>query len=234
MLEALLLGLSLGVASSLHCVAMCGPLTAFVALDERGGTEPSRVVRYQLGRTAGYASLGALAGAVGGGLAALVSPWVESALSIALALALLVAALQLWPRDAKRVSLVQVGDRPRAPTLVERATRASAALLARTRRHPMALGLASALLPCGVLASGVLLAASTGTFVGGAVAMTGLAVASGVGIGIAGVALGRTRIVGTPALARVMAVTLALGAVVMLVRPAWAGGGEAETCCHPH
>ncbi len=231
MFAALLLGLSLGVTSAVHCVAMCGPLSAFVSIDPEGATDPSRVLRYQIGRTGGYAALGGVLGGLGGGIADVFAPWAETILSLVLGSALALAALQLWPRRGAP-ALVALAGGPRRATLRERLARASTALLGQTRRHPLALGAATALLPCGVLASGALLAASTGHAVTGAVAMTGLALASGLGIGVAGTALGRARVSASPVLARVMAVTLALGAVLLFVRPVLATP-EASSCCHP-
>jgi sulfite exporter TauE/SafE len=220
MIAALLLGLALGASSALHCVAMCGPLNAFVALDPSGATDPRRVVRYQLGRTLGYGGLGAAFGAAGGGLTGLVPSWAETLLSLVLALSLGVAAFQIWPRRSGGAGAVQLGRTPRAATMRERAARASAIVLGRVRRFPLALGMATALLPCGVIGAGALLAAGTGDAVSGALAMVGLALASGIGVGLAGLALGRTDVKGAPALARAMSLTLVLGALLLVSRTA--------------
>jgi sulfite exporter TauE/SafE len=233
MLSALMLGLALGASSALHCVAMCGPLVAFVALDPSGVTEPRRVVRYQLGRFVGYPVLGAAMGGLGAGLTAIVPTWSESLLSVALGLSLALAAYQLWPRSTPSPHLVVLGRSARAPNVRERAVQASAALLIRVRRAPFALGVLSALLPCGAIAAGALLAASTGHAVTGGLAMLGLAVASAIGVGTIGLALDRVDVLRSGALARVMAVTLALGAVVLCARPLMIDP-ETPTCCAAH
>lgn len=233
-LHALALGLALGVTSAVHCIAMCGPLTAFVALDADGATDPWRVVRYQLGRFVGYGTLGALLGGLGGTLAGISPPHADAFLSIALGLSLALAAYQLWPRSASPAAgLVSVTRAPRGPTFRERISRASASLLSVTRRAPFALGLATALLPCGVLGAAALLAASTGHALTGAAAMIGVATASALGIGTVGLALGRVRTGRSATLARVMAITLAIGAVVLFVRPTLFVSDVAGSC-HPH
>ena len=230
--SAALLGITLGFVSALHCIAMCGPLVAFVAIAPSGETEPGRVVRYQLGRVIGYAGLGAAAGAFGGALTQLVPAAGGTILSITLGIALVVVAAQLWPRAQRSEPLTALGRSPRAPSMRERATRGLASMFGRVRRAPMLFGALSALLPCGVIASGVLLAASTGSAALGAVAMGSLAITSGLVVGISGVGLGRVRIASSPVLARAMAITLVLGALVTVSRPLFVTpeGG----CCEAH
>lgn len=222
MLVAIVLGLTLGAGSSLHCVAMCGPLQAFAALDPAGASSPSRVLRYQLGRVLGYATLGTLAGALGGGVSELVPAWSEALLSVGLAFSLSLVALQLWPRARPSIPAAPttLGLGPRPPTLRERFARVTTALVSRARGTPLGLGLASALLPCGALAAGVLAAASTGGGATGALVMTAFAATSGLVVTVAGLALGRVSFVRSPALSRAMALTLALGALVLVLRPA--------------
>lgn len=230
-LSALLFGLALGATSAVHCVAMCGPLNAFVALDAEGSTDPMRVARYHAGRVLGYGALGAVLGGLGGSVTSIAPRSAETILSVVLAASLGLAARQIWPRTtvSPRVS---IGRAPRGATLLERATRAVAALLTRVRRLPFVLGTASALLPCGVIASGALLAAGTGHVVMGALAMAGLAITSGLGVGLAGAALGHTRVTRSTTLARAMAVTLVLGALVLVSRPVWIPIGGEPPACH--
>jgi len=234
MQQAFALGVTLGIASALHCVAMCGSLNAFVALAPDGATNPWRVAMYQLGRVGGYTTLGAILGAMGGTLAELVPPAAEALLSILLGLGLGLAAFQLWPRSETARPLVALGRSPSAPSLRDRLTRRFVAVLSQVRRAPLLLGALSALLPCGVIASGALLAASTGQALTGAAAMGGLAVTSGLAVAVAGMALGRVRIGTSKALARTMAITLALGAVVLCARPAWVTPDDPARCHSPH
>src|SRR6185369_5699938 len=97
-LSALLFGLALGATSALHCIAMCGPLNAFVALDARGATDPTRLARYHAGRVVGYGTLGAVLGGLGGSVTELVPRSAETILSVVLAASLALAARQIWPR----------------------------------------------------------------------------------------------------------------------------------------
>ncbi|ANH81325.1 hypothetical protein A8C56_10315 [Niabella ginsenosidivorans] len=66
MMEAVLIGMGLGMAGSLHCVGMCGPLALSLPLSHTGRI--GRVVSillYNLGRTATYFLLGTLLGLLG-------------------------------------------------------------------------------------------------------------------------------------------------------------------------
>src|SRR5687768_12214271 len=55
LIQPILLGAATGLASSMHCAAMCGPLAAS-ACSRR--SHRAALVRYQLGRTIGYAAAG--------------------------------------------------------------------------------------------------------------------------------------------------------------------------------
>ncbi|MFW6051691.1 MAG: sulfite exporter TauE/SafE family protein, partial [Myxococcota bacterium] len=87
-------GAAAGLASVPHCAAMCGPLAAYACARGGGRGAPAW---YQLGRTASYGALGALAGGLGhavtGGLSHAAVGWV---LSWAMAAALGLAAWRLW------------------------------------------------------------------------------------------------------------------------------------------
>ncbi|MFT4022604.1 MAG: sulfite exporter TauE/SafE family protein [Flavihumibacter sp.] len=69
MTSALLAGWGLGIAGSLHCVGMCGPLAVLAPVDQRSGFHMAlSMTAYQLGRTGMYALLGLLVGSFGRGL----------------------------------------------------------------------------------------------------------------------------------------------------------------------
>ena len=69
-MSALLAGWLLGIAGSLHCVGMCGPLAVLAPVDRRSSFHMIlSMTAYQLGRTAMYALLGLLIGLFGRGLA---------------------------------------------------------------------------------------------------------------------------------------------------------------------
>ena len=60
--------LSLGLASGLHCVQMCGPIVLTYSLSTPKGGALRAHFLYNSGRILTYALLGALAGAAGGGI----------------------------------------------------------------------------------------------------------------------------------------------------------------------
>ena len=154
-----------GLVTSLHCAGMCGPLAcSVVLLRGSAGSEPGRragqqiadtqIVSslYHLARLAGYAALGALAGALGrrpmiwlGGGVLPYLPWLLGVFFVAVALR--------WDRHLPRVPFlgnlylrVHGWGRVRSP--------ATAAI---------ALGLATPLLPCGPLYMVVALAMLAGS-----------------------------------------------------------------------
>ncbi len=215
MLEGLLAGTLLGLASAPHCVAMSGPLTAFAAVDARRVATPAATLRYQAGRVLGYGAIGAAAGTLGRGLWSFVPVEAGIVLSWALALTLALAALRLWPRSR----LVTIGLRPRPVGVAAKARAKVAVLLARLPRRPLLLGLASALLPCGVLASGALLAAGSGGTLAGASVMIGLALGSGIALAVGSVVLGRVDLHHSRLAAMTLSVVLAIGGVALASRP---------------
>lgn len=160
------------LTGSLHCAGMCGGLVAVYA----GGApaEPRRRwtahLAYNLGRLVAYATLGAVAGFAGravdlagslAGLArvaetlsgALIAIWGLHALALARGLRVPSMAAPGWLRRRFGRGLALVENRPPA----ERAA---------------ALGLLSALLPCGWLYAFVVAAAGTGGPATGALLMT--------------------------------------------------------------
>lgn len=211
MWPALIAGAAAGLASIPHCTVMCGPLSAYAC---SGCSPVSGQARYQLGRFISYSALGAVVGAAGGAAAiALPGSWGSALLSWSLALGLGVAALRLWRRP--RTRLVQVATKP--------STRREAferpGVVAALGRHPFAVGLVTALLPCGALAAAVLIAASTGSASGGAMSMLAFSVVSGAGLIVVSWVFERMARRPMPAASRTLAVVLALGAVVFVLRP---------------
>jgi len=209
-----------GLASTAHCAVMCGPLAAFAGRDARGAAA------YHGARLAGYALVGAIAGATGGFVSDLApGRWTAALLSWSLAFALGLAAWQLWTSGREpRGRLVTLGRRRRPP---------SERIFARLPKHPGVVGGLTALLPCGALYTGLLIATGSGGALGGAAAMATFGVTSALGLGafsLAAVHLRRRR----PAwLGRAFAVVLALGAVVLVVRPIDAlRTPDAPAACH--
>ena len=209
----LLAALLMGLAGSLHCTAMCG--AACSAITQRGGVNLSRsALGFHLGRVASYAAGGALAAASVGALGA----WSQAAPALRPLWSLVHAAalmLGLW--------LAWTGRQPAWLMNLGRAPQPAAAPAGWQRvQGPMrsaALGGAWVLLPCGLLQSALLVAALANDAVGGATVMAVFALASSLGLLMAGAAWQRT--VATPQALR-WAVRLA--GLMLAAASAWALG----------
>lgn len=131
-----------GLASSVHCFAMCGPL-ACAGCARAGAVRRERVVAivaYQSARIAGYSLVGAILGAVGGRSARVLGlttpdwlPWLLAGLLVASALGLVERLPQI----------------PQFAQLTRRAGRQSAGFAPTVRAA--VLGGLTPLLPCGLL-----------------------------------------------------------------------------------
>jgi len=150
-----------GVANSLHCACMCGPL----ALAFHGGTQGA--VSYHVGRASAYGSIGVGLGGLGSALGAsqLGAPtaWVAFVLAAGL------------------VFLALVGERgaikiPGLGRLLQSAMARSRSLSPTARAGMM--GLATPLLPCGLLWSACAGAAVAGSALAGGSVMLGFALGS--------------------------------------------------------
>lgn len=224
MWTALIAGAAAGLASIPHCTAMCGPLAAYACSGRPGVSGQGR---YQLGRFISYSVLGGVAGAVGGATAmSLPGAWGGALLSWSLALGLGLAAFRLWRRPSQ--PLVTLRAKP-DDTTESKASRVLHAL----GRHPFFVGVATALLPCGALAAAVLIAASTGAPLLGALSMLAFAVISGVGLVGATWLFERFSRRPRPVTSRVLAVALALGSILFVIRPVHALRHDDGTGCHP-
>lgn len=169
-----LTALFMGLAGGPHCIAMCG--AACVGIGQATPTHrTSALGLFQLGRVLGYSALGALAAASLQGLgwltvqtAALRPVW--SMFHVA---ALLLGLVLLW--------------QARQPVWLETAARgvwlkARGIVQVGGRGAPLAVGLAWALLPCGLLYSALMVAALAGSAVNGAGVMALFALGSGVSL----------------------------------------------------
>ncbi len=203
-----------GAANSVHCACMCGPLA--VALHANA----TSALCYHGGRTAAYGAVGVALGAVGTavGTDQLGQPtaWV----SLVLALGLVVLAL-VGERGA--IAIPWLGG-------------ALQSVLRRGRGLPPAaratlLGVATPLLPCGLLWSAFTGAAVAGSPLGGGAVMTGFALGSLPLLFLAQTQAGRlTRRFGPAGLQWIQrsAMLLAAGVLVWRGVAALQGGG----CCH--
>ncbi|MBL8176756.1 MAG: sulfite exporter TauE/SafE family protein [Bryobacterales bacterium] len=178
----------LGVAGSLHCVQMCGPilLSCTMPLAQRSsGYRAAGHLFYHAGRIATYGLLGAFAGGLGLSLEA-VMPW-QNAASIAAGGAMLLAGLWMLG-TLRRPELVQI--KPVA-AMTRRAGRLIGKDTAGSKLH---LGLWLGLLPCGLVYAALLKALAAGNAVDGGLTMAafGLGTAGALlGVGLFSVPLGR-------------------------------------------
>ncbi|MCA2976971.1 MAG: sulfite exporter TauE/SafE family protein [Myxococcaceae bacterium] len=147
-----------GATGSLHCALMCGPL-ACAGLPKGAGRQAA-MVAWHAGRLSGYVALGLALGSVGTGLSRALAVSVQPVLPWLMAAGLVATALEL-------------GKRLRPLPFAHRLS--SAMVRAAARLHPawrsFVIGLATPLLPCGLLAGVFLAAMATGGALGGGALM---------------------------------------------------------------
>ena len=157
------------LAGSPHCAGMCGGFVAFYAGQGEGRRLPAHAA-YNGGRLVSYALLGAVAGLLGASVERM-----GATVGVSRAAAILAGALMvLWGASAIATSL---GARlPKLPGSWPGGARFAAALRALRGQPPpvraLAIGLLSALLPCGFLYVFVAAAAATASPLRGALVMT--------------------------------------------------------------
>ena len=199
---AVLAGMGIG-----HCTAMCGPLAAASCAQRSHGS----LWRYQWGRTAGYVSFGGLAGDLGASVALLgSSAWASWVFPVIAAMGCIALAHRVWFRKPRALVQLRVQEQ-RKPSLFTR-------VAGLVPQDPLALGLLSSLLPCGLLATALLAAAATRSAPAGAVLMLGFVTVSGAAL--AGTGLLVARLPRAPAwLRQLTGCILVATAGWMLVRP---------------
>lgn len=167
------------LVGSLHCAGMCGAFLTLavtpVGVGEAGPAIPklanrlAMITRYNLGRLASYMTLGALAGTLGSVVdVGAASVGVQRAAAIVAGMVTLVFGLGLIAR-----AMGQQVWKARVPAPLMRVAHASflAADRLPTKVRPLAIGLATGLLPCGWLWVYVATASGTASPLHGAVAM---------------------------------------------------------------
>lgn len=192
---AVLAILTASLLGSVHCAAMCGGLAClYVEPATRRLGLPHAL--YNGGRLVAYATLGAVAGGVGGGVDrfAAAAGWARLAATVAGVLMIAYGLVRLAATAGVRVPAFGAG-----PALARPVARAVG--WAR-RRNPLlraaTMGLATGMLPCGWLYAFVLTAAASGSVASGAVVMSvfwlgtlPMLLAVGVGVQRGAGALGR-------------------------------------------
>ena len=172
MIAIVVAGVLAGLASSGHCVLMCGPLALAHARVWAGapGQRGRAIVLQQLGRIGIYAILGVLAGLTGHTLvAAGAGRWLAWAAAAALIIAAVAAAL---PRRPGGLAL-SIG------AVIARLSRRSAEWVARhSVTGPLVAGLLNGLLPCGLVYAALAVSLGLGAPLEGAAFMTAFGVAT--------------------------------------------------------
>lgn len=172
-LSIIMAGLVLGLASALHCAAMCGGLSVGVLSLVHGDPKPTTslwprmkpLLLIQAGRVSAYIALGALAGLTGAALigvaldpraAARLLPWAA-------------AASMMW------IGLSVAGLVPELALRGSSTARAAETLLRPLRRHallgPFAAGLSWGVCPCPMVHGALFTSVLTGSLSGGALMM---------------------------------------------------------------
>lgn len=172
-----MLTFSLGLAGSLHCVTMCGPIVLSWSLAS-GSRETAGHMLYHAGRITTYGILGAVAGAFGQAVSTLGAfVQFQNAAAITAGVLMLIAGL-LLVGAVRRPSLVQIGP-------VSGLSRRAARLLSNPSSWSrLRLGLLMGFLPCGLVYAALLKAMSPASVWDGAVTMMAF------GAGTAGPLLG--------------------------------------------
>ncbi len=172
MLSVVISGMAFGLASALHCAAMCGGIAcgALMLLAAPTPAERNRqLALMQVGRIATYASLGAVAGAIGGGFAAARGGGVSFAVMQWAA-----AVMLMW------LGLVIAGAMPRLAFLDRGLFHIASAvetitmpLRSRRTAGPLAMGVAWGLNACPMLYGAVFFSSLTGSASNGFLFMAG-------------------------------------------------------------
>jgi uncharacterized protein len=154
-----------GLAGSIHCVGMCGGFPLLLAGGRTRGAW-RRIALYNAARVNTLAAIGALAGGLGGGLAA----WApvataERVLAAVAGLVMIEVGLELLGVVAPRGAAVAAWLRETAAPLL------GASLRSGTPAAPIALGVFNAFLPCHLIYGFAALAATTGSAAGGLATM---------------------------------------------------------------
>ena len=153
--------LLLGLAGSLHCVGMCGPLLLALPLDAAGKRQVLRqMLVYHAGRILTYAALGLLFGLLGKGLAV---AGFQKMLSIAAGVFMLGMAFMAWRFERMVTALPGFGAFTQGLK-----SRMGNLLRHNPRGSTFSLGLLNGLLPCGMVYAALAGAiATTGSLEGG-------------------------------------------------------------------
>lgn len=141
--------LILGLAGSMHCLGMCGPLVLAVHTTSHAQVFSTNKILYHLGRLLVYGVLGALAGLIGETASAF--GW-QQGLAILAGVAML--ALVVWPEKLKSGPFKLIGK-----------LKQTFSILLQTKSYGthFLLGMLNGLLPCGLVYMALAAALATGS-----------------------------------------------------------------------
>lgn len=152
---AIIPGFLLGLAGSLHCIGMCGPLS--LAIPVNGIAKKNKaliLLSYQAGRISTYSLIGILAGLAGTGI---LSAGYQQSISIIAGLIVIIAAAGYFAGKRAKAFSFMNGFYQFISSLIFR--------LLKTARRPggaFLLGMANGLLPCGMVYIAAVTAISLG------------------------------------------------------------------------
>jgi len=182
---------ALGLAGSLHCVQMCGPLVLSFGLTMAGAPrlrQAAAHAAYHVGRLLTYAALGALAGALGTGVAfAGAAAGLQNSAAITGGVLMIGAGL-LLSGAVRGNGLVKIGRASRLSRFAGKLLRIS------SLRGRFATGLLMGLLPCGLIYGALLRSVATASPWAGAANMAAFGVGTAAplfGLGVFSVTLTR-------------------------------------------
>ncbi len=192
-----------GVASTPHCAAMCGPLASYAGCGRGTGRA------YHLARLGVLVLFGALAGALGELVVIRLDAGVaQNVLSVMLGLGLATSAWRIW-RDIARQ---QSGQAPLVK-LRKKGDPSPSAF-----RRALWVGAGTPLLPCGALWGALMIAVGTAKVHAGALAMVAFWIPTAIAAQMAAQAATAMTRLGVGG-RRAFALVLALGAFVTMLRP---------------
>ncbi|MBU3698429.1 MAG: sulfite exporter TauE/SafE family protein [Candidatus Kapabacteria bacterium] len=150
---AIIAGATLGLASSLHCVGMCGPLMSiFVQVNDKGAPLRRRLVLHHLGRVLTYLVLGLCVGAAGDALQIFK---LGSSVSILTGTVLIVFAIGQYFGRSPHLPAPMADIMRRIGRFVTTSTAGTPPSF-----RPVTMGVINGLLPCGVSLTAIISSAT--------------------------------------------------------------------------
>jgi uncharacterized protein len=162
-MEFIGIAILMGLAGSLHCIGMCGPLHAAIPFNRSTNWKhfQSRLLNHS-GRLLTYAILGSMAGLIGKGM---VAAGAQQWLSIASGIIILLLVFFYYKSNSGWLARLSSGFVSKIKI------RFSSLLKHKTNRTFFLLGVLNGLLPCGLVYFALAAATATGTPVKGALFM---------------------------------------------------------------